>query len=47
MFNFIGNYRFIPVSGCVRMGTNALLCLGAYDAVKTALAVCYGHVPNI
>ena len=47
MFNFIGNYRFIPVSGCVRMGTNALLCLGAYDAAKTALAVCYSHVPNI
>jgi hypothetical protein len=30
MFNFIDIYSFIPVSGCVDMGTIALLCPGAY-----------------
>ena len=28
---------FIPVSGCVGKGPSALLCPGAYNAVKTAL----------
>ena len=28
---------FIPVSGCVGKGPSALLCFGAYNAVKTAL----------
>jgi hypothetical protein len=28
-------YNFIPVSGCVGMGPSALLCPGAYNAVKT------------
>jgi hypothetical protein len=37
MFNFIDNYSFIPVSGCVGIGTSALLCPVAYNAVKTAL----------
>ena len=37
MFNFIDIYSFIPASGCVGMGPNALLYLGVYDAVKTAL----------
>jgi len=37
MVNFIDIYRFNPVSGCVDMGTSALLCLGAYNVVKTAL----------
>ena len=30
-------YIFIPVSGCVGRGPSALLCLGAYNAVKMAL----------
>jgi hypothetical protein len=33
----VTTYIFIPVSGCVGRGPSALLCLGAYDAVKTAL----------
>ena len=37
MFNFIYIYSFIPMSGCVGMSPNALLSLGACDAVKTAL----------
>jgi hypothetical protein len=37
MFYFIDIYSFIPVSGCVGMGTGALLCPGANDAVKTTL----------
>jgi len=37
MFDFIDIYIFIPVSGCVGMGPSALLWLGAYNAVKTAL----------
>jgi hypothetical protein len=37
MFNFIDIYSFIPVSGCVGMDPSALLCAGAFDAVKTAL----------
>ena len=41
MFNFIDIYSFIPVSGCVGMCTGALLFLGDYDAVKTALLLCY------
>ena len=39
MLNFIGIYSFIPASGCVGMGTSALLCMGAYNAVKTALSI--------
>jgi len=30
IFNFIDIYSYIPVSGCVGMGTSALLCPGAY-----------------
>ena len=30
-------YNFIPLSGCVCRDPSALLCPGAYDAVKTAL----------
>ena len=30
-------YIFIPVSGCVGRGSSSLLCLGAYNAAKTAL----------
>jgi hypothetical protein len=38
MFNFIDTLHiFIPVSGCVGRGPSALLCPGAYNAVKTAL----------
>ena len=37
MFNFIDIYSFIHVSGCVGISPSALLCLGAYNAVKTAL----------
>jgi hypothetical protein len=37
MFNFKYIYSFIPMSGCVGMGPNALLFPGARDAVKTAL----------
>ena len=37
MVDFIDIYSFIPVSGCVDMGTIALLCPGAYNVVKTAL----------
>ena len=33
-------YICIPVSGCVGRGPSALLCPGAYNAVKTALARC-------
>ena len=40
MFSFIDIYNFIPVSGRVGMGPSALLCPGAYDAVKTALLQC-------
>jgi hypothetical protein len=29
-------YSFIPVSGCLGRVRSALLCPGAYDAVKTA-----------
>jgi len=31
-------YIFIPVSGCVGSGPSVLLCLGVYNAVKTALS---------
>jgi hypothetical protein len=41
MFNFIDIYSFIPVSGCVGMCTGALLFPGDYDAVKSALLLCY------
>jgi len=34
LFNFIDIYSFIPVSGYVVMGPTALLCWGAYNAVK-------------
>jgi hypothetical protein len=37
MFNFIDIYSFIPVSGCVGMGSGALLCPGPAIFVKTAL----------
>jgi len=37
MVNFIDIYSFIHVSGCVFMGSSALLWPGAYNAVKTAL----------
>jgi len=37
MFNFIHIYNVILLSFCVGMGTSALLCPGAYNAVKTAL----------
>jgi hypothetical protein len=37
MFNFIDIYNFILVSICVGMGTSALLCPGAYNAVKTVM----------
>jgi hypothetical protein len=37
MFNFIDIYNFILVSFCVGMGTSALLCPGAYNAVKTVM----------
>jgi hypothetical protein len=37
MFNFSDIYCFIHVSGCVGRGSSALLCPGAYNAVKTAL----------
>jgi hypothetical protein len=37
MLNFIDIYIFIPVSGCVGRGPSALLCPGAYNAVKSAL----------
>ena len=30
-------YIFFPASGCVHRGPSALLCPGAYTAVKTAL----------
>jgi hypothetical protein len=37
MFIFIYIYSFIPNSGCVGMGSSALLFPGARDAVKTVL----------
>ena len=36
MFNVIDIYSFIPVSGCVGMGTSTLLFPVAYSAVKRA-----------
>jgi len=39
MFNFINISSFIPVSSCVGMGPSALLCLGNYNDVKTALSL--------
>ena len=36
----------IPISGCVYRGSSALLCPGAYSAVKTALHVMF-HEPYI
>jgi hypothetical protein len=33
----LSTFSFIPVSGCVGIGTSALLCPGAYNAVKTVL----------
>ena len=32
-------YILIPLSGCVDLGTSALLCPGEYDVVKTALGI--------
>ena len=32
-------YIFIPVSGCVGRGSNALFCPGGYNAVKTAVNI--------
>jgi hypothetical protein len=40
-FIFIDIYSFIPVSGCVGMGPNALLCLGAYNIVKMTFRMRY------
>ena len=37
MFSLIDNYSFILMSGCVGSGPGALLCSGAYYAVKTTL----------
>jgi hypothetical protein len=37
MFNFIYIYSFIPMSGCVGMGPDALLFPRSRDVVKTAL----------
>jgi hypothetical protein len=37
MFNLIDIYIFIPVSGCVDIDPCAVLCPGAYNAVKKAL----------
>jgi hypothetical protein len=37
MFKFIDIHSFIPPSGCVGRGPIALLCQGAYNAVKMAL----------
>jgi Pyruvate/2-oxoacid:ferredoxin oxidoreductase delta subunit len=38
MFNFINNYNFISVTGCVGLGPCALLCSVAYNAVKMVLS---------
>ena len=46
MFNFINIYSFIPVSGCVDMGPSAMLCQGAYNAVKIALNI-YAIIINL
>jgi len=35
-------YIFIPVSGCVGRDPSALLCPGAYHAVKTTLDIGIG-----
>ena len=35
MFDLIDNYSFIPGSGCVDRRHSALLCPGAYCAIKT------------
>jgi hypothetical protein len=32
-------YILFPVSGCVGRGPSTLLCMGAYNAVKTALTI--------
>ena len=37
MFNSIDNLHFYPVSDCVVRRPSALLCPGAYNAVKTVL----------
>jgi hypothetical protein len=42
MFNFIDIYIFIPASGCEGRDPSALLCPGAYYAVKKALVVLMG-----
>ena len=42
MFNFIDIYIFISVSGCEGRDPSALLCPGAYYAVKKALVVLMG-----
>jgi hypothetical protein len=41
MFNFININSFLPVSVCVGRYPSALLCSGAYNAVKTVLYVCF------
>ena len=39
---------FIPVSDCVGRGHSALLCTGAYNAVKTDLVeTVYSHVQRV
>ena len=45
MFNSIGIYIFILVSGCVGMVPSAVLCPGAYNAVKTILPVIHPYPP--
>ena len=45
MFNFIGIYSFIHVSGCVGRGPNALLYPWAYNVAKTAMYI-YAIINN-
>ena len=41
VFNIIDIYSFISVCGCVGRGPSALLCPGAYNAVKMTLGTVY------
>jgi hypothetical protein len=47
MLNFIDIYICLPVSGCDGRGPSALLCPGAYNAVKTALVTCIDRLYGI
>ena len=48
LFNFINIYSFISVSGCVgRAPLSALLCPGAYNAVKMALSNTYVYMYSL